>query len=80
MRLSPKTTRTLSASTFFADYSDWPGLALVFQVRKQVTCDQTGCRHAETTYGIKNLADARRYYSARIAEVLVQSAIGFAKM
>jgi predicted transposase YbfD/YdcC len=47
--------RTLTATCFLNGYSDWPGLAQVFQLQRQVIQLRTGQTRHETIYGITSL-------------------------
>jgi predicted transposase YbfD/YdcC len=48
--------RILTASTFLNDYSDWPGLAQVFRLERQVTLMATGETRREVVYGLTSLS------------------------
>ena len=50
------TTRTLPASTLLTDYSNWPGLAQVYQYRIERKHLRTGEITHQTQYGITSLA------------------------
>lgn len=50
--------RTLTASCFLNDYSDWPGLEQVFKLERQVTKLDEGSTHRETIFGITSLKPA----------------------
>jgi predicted transposase YbfD/YdcC len=51
--------RRLTASTALVEYSDWPGLAQVFQVERRVTVKQSGAQRAEAVYGVTSLSPER---------------------
>ncbi len=51
--------RRLTASTVLAGYSDWPGLAQVFAVERQVTRKSSGYERAEVVYGVTSLGRER---------------------
>lgn len=48
--------RVLTASTFLNNYSDWPGLAQVFRLERQVTQLGTGETRHEVVYGLTSLS------------------------
>ncbi len=48
--------RTLTASTFLQSYTDWPGLAQVFKLEREVTVGATGVSRQEVVYGITSLS------------------------
>jgi predicted transposase YbfD/YdcC len=58
--------RQLTTSDALVGYSDWPGLAQVFELRRVVTCKKTKKRQAETVYGVTSLSPDE----ASAAEVL----------
>lgn len=47
--------RRLTASCFLNEYSDWPGLAQVFKLERQVSITATGEVRRDTSYGITSL-------------------------
>lgn len=47
--------RTLTASSFLNEYSDWPGLAQVFKLERQVVVQRTGEVRRQTVYGVTSL-------------------------
>lgn len=47
--------RTLTASSFLNEYSDWPGLAQVFKLERQVIVQRTGEIRRQTVYGVTSL-------------------------
>jgi predicted transposase YbfD/YdcC len=51
--------RRLTASTALVEYSDWPGLAQVFQVERRVTVKKSGAQRAEVVYGVTSLSPER---------------------
>lgn len=51
--------RRLTASTALVDYSDWPGLAEVFQVERPVTVKKSGAQRAEVGEGVTSLSPER---------------------
>jgi hypothetical protein len=48
--------RTLTASCFLNDYVQWPGLAQVFRLERQVIVQATGELRKEVTYGLTSLS------------------------
>jgi predicted transposase YbfD/YdcC len=48
--------RILTATTFLNDYSDWPGLAQVFRLERQVVLTSTGEIHQEVVFGLTSLS------------------------
>lgn len=48
--------RVLTASTFLNDYSDWPGLAQVFRLERQVVLIATGEVRQEEVFGLTSLS------------------------
>lgn len=48
--------RTLTSSSLLQDYADWPHLAQVFKLERQVTLLKTGSQRCQTVYGITSLA------------------------
>lgn len=48
-------TRRLTASCFLNDYADWPGLAQVFKLERQVVITATGEVRRDTSFGITSL-------------------------
>lgn len=48
--------RTLTASAFLSEYSDWPGLAQVFRLERHVTLNATGEIRHDVTYGLTSLS------------------------
>ena len=51
--------RRLTASPALVEYSDWPGLAQVFQVERRVTIQESGAQRTEVVYGVTSLSPAR---------------------
>jgi predicted transposase YbfD/YdcC len=51
--------RRLTASTALVEYSDWPGLAQVFQVERRVTVKKSGVQRVEVVYGVTSLSPER---------------------
>ena len=51
--------RRLTASTVLAGYSDWPGLAQVFEVERLVMIKKSGEQRAEVVYGMSSLVRER---------------------
>jgi predicted transposase YbfD/YdcC len=51
--------RRLTASPALVGYSDWPGLAQVFQVERRVTVKKSGAQRAEVVYGVTSLSPER---------------------
>jgi predicted transposase YbfD/YdcC len=50
--------RTLTASSFLNEYSNWPGLAQVFKLECQVIVQRTGEIRRQTVYGVTSLTAA----------------------
>jgi predicted transposase YbfD/YdcC len=48
--------RTLTASCFLNEYVEWPGLAQVFRLERQVLVQRTGELRKDITYGITSLS------------------------
>jgi predicted transposase YbfD/YdcC len=48
--------RQLTTSDALVGYSDWPGLAQVFELQRTVTCKKSGATRAETVYGVTSLS------------------------
>jgi predicted transposase YbfD/YdcC len=48
--------RRLTASTALMEYSNWPGLAQVFQIERRVTVKKSGAQRAEVVYGVTSLS------------------------
>lgn len=48
--------RTLTTSSFLQEYSDWPGLAQVFKLEREVLVQRTREVHRQTVYGVTSLA------------------------
>ena len=51
--------RRLTASTALVGYSDWPGLAQVFQVERSVTLKKRGAQRHAVVYGVTSLGPER---------------------
>jgi len=51
--------RRLTTSTALVGYSDWPGLAQVFQVERRVTLKKRGTQRHEVVYGVTSLGPER---------------------
>ena len=49
-------TRQLTTSEALVGYSDWPGLAQVFEVGRHVITKKTGQERAEVVYGVTSLS------------------------
>jgi len=49
-------TRNLTTSQALVGYSDWPGLAQVFEVGRQVITKKTGKEQTEVVYGVTSLS------------------------
>jgi predicted transposase YbfD/YdcC len=47
--------RRLTSSTALVGYSDWPGLAQVFQLERRVTMKASGVQRADVVYGVTSL-------------------------
>src|SRR3989441_9099806 len=52
-------TRNLTASEALVGYSDWPGLAQVFEVGRHVITKKTGTGRVEVVYGVTSMSPAR---------------------
>jgi predicted transposase YbfD/YdcC len=52
-------SRNLTASEALGGYSDWPGLAQVFEVGRQVSEKKTGKERVEVVYGVTSLPPER---------------------
>jgi len=52
-------TRNLTTSAALVGYSDWPGLAQVFEVGRHVTTKKTGTERVEVVYGVTSLSPER---------------------
>lgn len=48
--------RTLTASTFLSEYSDWPGLVQVFRLERHATLMATGEIRQDVVYGLTSLS------------------------
>jgi predicted transposase YbfD/YdcC len=51
--------RRLTTSTALVGYSDWPGLAQVFQVERSVTLKKSGAQRHDVVYGVTSLGPER---------------------
>jgi predicted transposase YbfD/YdcC len=51
--------RRLTASTALVGYSDWPGLAQVFQLERRVTLKTSGAQRHDVVYGVTSLGPDR---------------------
>lgn len=51
--------RRLTASTALVGYSDWPGLAQVFQLERHVTRKTSGAQRHDVVYGVTSLSPER---------------------
>jgi predicted transposase YbfD/YdcC len=51
--------RHLTTSMALVGYSDWPGLAQVFELGRHVLCQKTGEERAEVVYGVTSLRPER---------------------
>jgi len=61
--------RTLTSSSLLQDYADWPHLAQVFKLDRQVTLLKTGSQRCQTVYGITSLA-AHQADPARLIQIV----------
>jgi predicted transposase YbfD/YdcC len=52
-------TRNLTTSEALVGYSDWPGLAQVFEVGRHVITKKTGTERVEVVYGVTSLSPER---------------------
>ncbi|MCA1837833.1 MAG: ISAs1 family transposase, partial [Actinobacteria bacterium] len=52
-------TRNLTTSEALVGYSDWPGLAQVFEVGRHVITKKTGTARVEVVYGVTSLSPER---------------------
>jgi predicted transposase YbfD/YdcC len=52
-------TRNLTTSEALVGYSDWPGLAQVFEVGRHVITKKTGAARVEVVYGVTSLSSER---------------------
>jgi predicted transposase YbfD/YdcC len=52
-------TRNLTTSEALVGYSDWPGLAQVFEVGRHVITKKTGTERVEVVYGVTSLSSER---------------------
>jgi predicted transposase YbfD/YdcC len=52
-------TRNLTTSAALVGYSDWPGLAQVFEVGRHVITKKTGAERIEVVYGVTSLSPER---------------------
>lgn len=52
-------TRNLTTSAALVGYSDWPGLAQVFEVGRHVITKKTGAERVEVVYGVTSLSPER---------------------
>lgn len=52
-------TRNLTTSEALVGYSDWPGLAQVFEVGRHVITKKTGTERVEVVYGVTSLRSER---------------------
>ena len=52
-------TRNLTTSEALVGYSDWPGLAQVFEVGRHVITKKTGIERVEVVYGVTSLSSER---------------------
>jgi len=52
-------TRNLTTSEALVGYSDWPGLAQVFEVGRHVITKKTGIERVEVVYGVTSLSPER---------------------
>ena len=52
-------TRNLTTSEALVGYSDWPGLAQVFEVGRHVITKKTGTEQVEVVYGVTSLSPER---------------------
>ena len=51
--------RRLTTSPALVEYSDWPGLAQVFQVERRVTVKKSGAQREAVVYGVTSLSPDR---------------------
>lgn len=61
--------RTLTSSSLLQDYADWPHLAQVFKLERQVTLLKSGSVGCRTVYGITSLA-AHQADPARLIQIV----------
>ena len=54
-------TRNLTTSGALVGYSDWPGLAQVFEVGRHVITKKTGTERIEVVYGVTSLTPSERH-------------------
>jgi predicted transposase YbfD/YdcC len=62
-------TRNLTTSEALGGYSDWPGLAQVFEVGRHVITKKTGTERVEVVYGVTSLS-AERATPGRVLELV----------
>ena len=62
-------TRNLTTSAALVGYSDWPGLAQVFEVGRHVITKKTGTERVEVVYGVTSLS-AERATPGRVLELV----------
>jgi hypothetical protein len=61
--------RNLTTSTALVGYSDWPGVAQVFEVGRHVIEKKTGKERVEVVYGVTSLPPERAT-PARLLELV----------
>jgi predicted transposase YbfD/YdcC len=61
--------RNLTTSEALGGYSDWPGLAQVFELGRHVMCPKTGQERVEVVYGVTSLTP-QRATPARLLELV----------
>src|SRR6266699_7346617 len=62
-------TRNLTTSEALVGYSDWPGLAQVFEVGRPVMTKKTGTERTEVVYGVTSLS-SKRATPGRVLELV----------
>ena len=61
--------RRITTSSLLAGRGDWPGLAQVFRIDREVEEVTTGKKHSETVYGVTSLS-AERANAERLLEIV----------
>ena len=62
-------TRSLTTSEALVGYSDWPGLAQVFEVGRHIIIQPSGAERVEVVYGVTSLS-AERATPGRVLELV----------
>lgn len=62
-------TRNLTTSEALVGYSDWPGLAQVFEVGRHIIIQPSGAERVEVVYGVTSLS-AERATPGRVLELV----------